>query len=334
MFCLDSSFFTYETTKSVVVKRRSLGIINRIAQALIIIYYVGTDYADKKFNCSTDADCEKYRSSNMPSGEITGKCLGEFSQCEIKGWCPSEDDSNSKDITAMKEVENFTIFIKNSIRFPRFNVKRGNIEPEMQDKTCHYHPVHNTSCPFFRVGDVLKEANASLSDIIKNGGEIGINIAWLCNLDLGVEKCKPKYSFTRLDTETKLSQGYNFRFAKYYMSADGEEFRTLHKAFAIRFDIIVSGDAGKFYIVPTLINIVAACTSVGLATVFCDIILLNFLNGSEQYKAKKFEEVSGPAQRSESHELKGSQITFKEEGKSCNDSGAYSSHSETLVCSH
>ncbi|KAG9272211.1 P2X purinoceptor 3-like [Astyanax mexicanus] len=400
MFCLDSSFFTYETTKSVVVKRRSLGIINRIAQALIIIYYVGyifihekayqdrdtgiesavmtkvkgfgrqhdqlmdvADYvhppqgaymfciitkmikthnqtqgrcheADKKFNCSTDADCEKYRSSNMPSGEITGKCLGEFSQCEIKGWCPSEDDSNSKDITAMKEVENFTIFIKNSIRFPRFNVKRGNIEPEMQDKTCHYHPVHNTSCPFFRVGDVLKEANASLSDIINNGGEIGINIAWLCNLDLGVEKCKPKYSFTRLDTETKLSHGYNFRFAKYYMSADGEEFRTLHKAFAIRFDIIVSGDAGKFYIVPTLINIVAACTSVGLATVFCDIILLNFLNGSEQYKAKKFEEVSGPAQRSESHELKGSQITFKEEGKSCNDSGAYSSHSETLVCSH
>lgn len=29
-------------------------------------------------------------------------------------------------------------------------------------------------------------------------------------------------------------------------------------------------------------------------TVLCDIILLNFLKGADQYKAKKFEEVSGP----------------------------------------
>eukprot|EP00063_Salmo_salar_P063733 XP_014038568.1 PREDICTED: P2X purinoceptor 3-like [Salmo salar] len=44
--------------------------------------------------------------------------------------------------------------------------------------------------------------------------------------------------------------------------------------------------------IPTLINMVAAFTSVGVGTVLCDIILLNFLKGAEQYKAKKFEEVS------------------------------------------
>lgn len=79
--------------------------------------------------------------------------------------------------------------------------------------------------------------------------------------------------------------------------------------------------AGKFDTVPTLINLVAAFTSVGLVgflirkddnnvfflllsafitlflnlclqgTVLCDVILLNFLKGAEQYKAKKFEEV-------------------------------------------
>lgn len=80
--------------------------------------------------------------------------------------------------------------------------------------------------------------------------------------------------------------------------------------------------AGKFNTIPTLINLVAAFTSVGLVricdqakdnknvfflfavsfdytlcylcrqgTVLCDIILLNFLKGAEQYKAKKFEEV-------------------------------------------
>lgn len=74
--------------------------------------------------------------------------------------------------------------------------------------------------------------------------------------------------------------------------------------------------AGKFNTVPFLINLVAAFTSVGLvrllwhvkinagkkayisdccillqATVFCDIILLNFHKGADEYKAKKFEEV-------------------------------------------
>lgn len=137
------------------------------------------------------------------------------------------------------------------------------------------------------------------------------------------------------------------RFAKYYQSEDGTEYRTLHKAFAIRFEIIVSGNvgrlcsdiryikqlmwhiwafvcltlriylqAGKFNAVPFLINLVTAFTSVGLvryakinagkkhteahisdcciflqATVLCDIILLNFHKGADEYKAKKFEEV-------------------------------------------
>ncbi|KAL7886177.1 hypothetical protein AOLI_G00064720 [Acnodon oligacanthus] len=387
-----SSFFTYETTKSVVVKRRSLGIINRIVQALIIIYFVGyvflyekayqdrdtgiesavmtkvkgfgfydnylmdvADYvippqgasvfciitrmvitrnqthglcheADGRFNCTTDKDCEKHLSSNLASGKITGKCVTEAQRCEIEGWCPAEDDTKKK--PPMKEVENFTIFIKNSIRFPRFNITRGNIGPKMENKnTCLYNPINNTSCPIFRVGDVLKYAGVNFSVIATTGGEIGINIGWVCNLDLGEKKCLPKYSFTQLDSAFKhnsFSKGFNFRFAKYYMSEDGREYRTLHKAFAIRFDILVSGNAGKFYIVPTLINIVAACTSVGLATIFCDIILLNFLKGSDQYKAKKFEEVSGSVSCSESHELHRVSHILKEEVKNSDDSGAYS----------
>ena len=37
-----TDFFTYETTKSVVVKSWSVGIVNRIIQLLIIIYFVGS----------------------------------------------------------------------------------------------------------------------------------------------------------------------------------------------------------------------------------------------------------------------------------------------------
>lgn len=37
------------------------------------------------------------------------------------------------------------------------------------------------------------------------------------------------------------------RFAKYYQSEDGTEYRTLHKAYAIHFEIIVSGNVGILY---------------------------------------------------------------------------------------
>lgn len=40
MNCI-SDFFTYETTKSVVVKSWTIGIINRAVQLLIISYFVG-----------------------------------------------------------------------------------------------------------------------------------------------------------------------------------------------------------------------------------------------------------------------------------------------------
>ncbi|KAF5904953.1 P2X purinoceptor 3-like, partial [Clarias magur] len=356
MFGWVAGFFTYETTKSVVVKSWSVGIINRVAQLLIIIYFVGwvfihekayqvrdtgiesavmtkvkgfgflndslvdvADYVtptqgasefciittmivtanqtqrtcpetDKKYNCSADHHCNQFIPKNLANGKITGKCITEAEQCEILGWCPAEDENQK--LNPMNEVENFTIFIKNSIRFPLFNVTRGNIGPNT-NMDCLYDPIKNSDCPIFKVDDVLKYAGEDINHISQNGGEIGINIAWMCNLDQHVDNCKPKYTFTRLDSAFKnsnISTGYNFRFAKYYKSEDGKDFRTLFKAFAIRFDILVTGNAGKFHLIPTVINVVAACTSVGLATVLCDIILLNFLKGAKQYKARKFEE--------------------------------------------
>ncbi|KAJ0002989.1 hypothetical protein NQD34_008138 [Periophthalmus magnuspinnatus] len=165
-------------------------------------------------------------------------------------------------------------------------------------KNCTYHPEENPFCPIFRVEDILNYTGQTVEKLIEKGGEIGINIEWKCNLDIDLDYCVPLYSFTRLDKpfeKNAVSKGYNFRFARYYKSDNGTEYRTLYKVFAIRFDVMVTGNAGKFDMVPTLINVVAALTCLGLGTVFCDIILLNFLKGAKQYKARKFEEVS-PAQ--------------------------------------
>ncbi|XP_003444751.1 P2X purinoceptor 3a [Oreochromis niloticus] len=400
-----TDFFTYETTKSVVVKSWSVGIINRIVQLLIITYFVGwvfihekayqssdtniessvmtkvkgfgylqnqnqnenyqnrvMDVADyvsppqgsgvfciitklivtenqfqgrctetgKKFRCSSDKDCQKYVGSNLYNGVITGACLKNSNEshgmCEMEGWCPAENDAI--EIEPM-DVNNFTIFIKNSIRFPLFNVTRGNFPPTMtaeQIKKCIYHPEDDPLCPIFRVGDVLHHTGQNITELLSRGGEIGINIQWECNLDLNIENCIPKYSFTRLDApfaKNAVSKGYNFRFAKYFKTENGTEFRTLHKAFAIRFDVMVTGKAGKFNTIPTMINLVAAFTSIGLGAVLCDIILLNFLKGAEQYKAKKFEEVSEAQIEASIAQSPGSQLSLKCMKSSC-DSGALS----------
>uniref|UniRef100_A0A3B5B5I4 P2X purinoceptor n=1 Tax=Stegastes partitus TaxID=144197 RepID=A0A3B5B5I4_9TELE len=343
-----TDFFTYETTKSVVVKSWSVGIINRIVQLLIITYFVGWVFIYEKAYQVTDTGIESsvmtkvkgfgyhnnrvmdvadYVSppqgtgvfcimtkliitenqfqgrcpehnisplflSHIP-GVITGVCVKNESEskgwCEIEGWYLCSEP--------MLDVKNFTIFIKNSIRFPLFDITRGNFPSSMTSneiKTCTYHPETHRLCPIFRVGDVLNYTGQNVADLSEKGGEIGINIQWKCNLDTDIENCKPEYTFTRLDApfaKNAVSKGYNFRFAKYFKTDNGTEFRTLHKAYAIRFDVMVTGNAGKFNTIPTLINLVAAFTSVGLGTVLCDVILLNFLKGADQYKAKKFEEV-------------------------------------------
>ncbi|XP_034087720.1 P2X purinoceptor 3-like [Gymnodraco acuticeps] len=398
MWSCIKDFFTYETTKSVVVKSWTIGIINRVVQLLIITYFIGwvfvnekayqvrdtaiessvmtkvkgfgvyndklMDVADyvtptqgasvfciitkmittenqvqgycpesEKFNCTQDSNCKRLRNKPGSYGILTGRCVhfkGTIKMCEIKGWCPAEIDTIKT--TPMMEVENFTIFIKNSIRFPTFNYTKGNFLTTITNdyiKTCNFDMVNNTYCPIFKVGDVVRYAQQNFTKLANKGGVIGIKIGWVCDLDKSDDQCNPSYSFTRLDAMSQknaVSPGYNFRFAKYFKMDNGTEYRTLVKAYAIRFDVLVNGNAGKFNMIPTLINMVAAFTSVGVGTVLCDIILLNFLKGAEQYKAKKFEEVSDNPLDSQSNGLYRSQLSLRhtEYMMRSSDSGAFS----------
>ncbi|XP_013862272.1 P2X purinoceptor 3a [Austrofundulus limnaeus] len=282
---------------------------------------------DKKFACETDEDCAQHVGSVLSNGMMTGNCYKSSNEskgmCEIEGWCPAENDNVNVE---PMDLKNFTIFIKNSIRFPLFNVTRGNFPPTMDIKNCTNNEK-DPFCPIFRVEDVLKKIQRDWTQLAVKGGEIGINIEWQCNLDENIEKCVPKYSFSRLDApfeKNKISKGYNFRYAKYFKTQNGTEYRTLHKVYAVRFDIMVTGKAGKFSLVPTVINIVAALTSIGMGTVLCDIILLNCLNGADRYKAKKFEEVIEDQTTQTVSPSPDSQLSLKPGMKSSCDSGAIS----------
>eukprot|EP00076_Gallus_gallus_P004873 NP_001316145.1 P2X purinoceptor 3 [Gallus gallus] len=360
--CL-ADFFSYETTKSVVVKSWVVGVVNRVVQLLILSYFIGwvflhekayqvrdtviessvvtkvkgigkygnrvldtADYvtppqgtsvfvvvtkqiltenqeqgvcpeSEAAYRCASNRDCQG-KARTTGSGVLTGRCVPynvSLHTCEIRGWCPPEVDT--VDVPVMLEAENFTLFIKNSVRFPLFGFEKANLPPQVSAgelQRCRFHPEQQPLCPILRLGDVARFAGQDFASLAATGGVLGIKIGWVCDLDRAWELCLPRYSFTRLDSVTQHSPGspgYNFRHARYYRGHNGTELRTLTKAFGIRFDVLVYGNAGKFGIVPTLINTVAAFTSIGVGTVLCDIILLNFLKGAEHYKARKFEEV-------------------------------------------
>ncbi|POI25229.1 hypothetical protein CIB84_011021, partial [Bambusicola thoracicus] len=229
-----------------------------------------------------------------PTGLMTGKCVNynaSLKTCEIFGWCPAEVDYHVPNPALLPEVEKFTIFIKNSITFPKFKVSRRNIVESITTqylKKCTYHKVTDSLCPMFELGYVVKESGQNFSMLAVKGGVVGITIDWNCDLDWPIRYCKPIYQFHGLyNDDSTVSPGFNFRYAKYYRE-DGMEKRTLYKVFGIRFDILVNGKAGKFDIIPTMTTIGSGIGIFGVASVLCDLLLLHFLQGRDYYKQKKF----------------------------------------------
>uniref|UniRef100_A0A665TFQ6 P2X purinoceptor n=1 Tax=Echeneis naucrates TaxID=173247 RepID=A0A665TFQ6_ECHNA len=218
---------------------------------------------------------------SLPSltGIKTGLCLNSTGTCEIHAWCPLEYSK-----TLRNKAENFTIYIKNFIRFPKSNVFETTDDSYL--KRCSYDRENHPYCPIFRLGDVISWAGHDFQSMAVKGGSVGILIEWNCDLDKDSSQCNPQYSFTRLDMNlnNSVTSGYNFRYARYYKDQNGETYRTLYKVYGIRFDIMINGQAGKFNIIPTIIAIGS-----GVGAFTCDMILLYMMNTSSFYRERKFE---------------------------------------------
>uniref|UniRef100_A0A8C3S7L5 P2X purinoceptor n=1 Tax=Chelydra serpentina TaxID=8475 RepID=A0A8C3S7L5_CHESE len=166
--------------------------------------------------------------------------------------------------------------------FPICRTNVLNTDDDFYLKTCHYSAQHRY-CPIFHLGKLVSWAGNNFQDMASEGGVIGIQIEWDCDLDKPPSECNPHYSFSRLDNkfaEKSISSGYNFRFAKYYRDADAVEYRTLIKAYGIRFDVMVNGKAGKFNIIPTIINVGSGLALMG-AVSKCIILFMDEIKASE-----------------------------------------------------
>ncbi|ETE58178.1 P2X purinoceptor 1, partial [Ophiophagus hannah] len=213
------------------------------------------DYHPESEVCNNDSTLKKGQRI------MTGKCVN-FSRtqktCEIFGWCPVEIDDNIPNPPLLLEAGKFTLFIKNSITFPKFGVSRRNLVEQVSErylKKCVYHKNKDPLCPVFNLGYMVEESGQNFSQVAFKGGIVGITINWDCDLDWPLKYCIPVYKFHRLYSEnSNVSPGYNFRYARYYRE-NGRDMRILYKVFGIRFDILVNGKAGKFDIIPTMTTI-------------------------------------------------------------------------------
>nr|XP_031298525.1 P2X purinoceptor 7 [Camelus dromedarius] len=235
------------------------------------------EYPTRGTICSSDQGCKKGWMDPKSKGMQTGRCIeyeGKLKTCEVFAWCPVEAVENAPEPALLGSAENFTVLIKNNIHFPGHNYTTRNILPGL-NFTCTFHKTQNPQCPIFRLGDIFQETGDNFSVVAIQGGIMGIEIYWDCNLDKWSHHCRPKYSFRRLDDKTANETaypGYNFRYAKYYKENNVEK-RTLIKVFGIRFDVLVFGTGGKFDIIQLIVYIGSTLSYFGLATLFIDFLI-------------------------------------------------------------
>jgi len=256
--------------------------------------------------CDDDDDCSP---ALMPvrngNGVRTGKCVvsdrnGKVKVCEIYGWCPTEVDkipmpdlhlSGKKPL--LEEAKNFTLLLKNQISFPKFKVQRRNVNTGNNSflKNCIHDGDSNKNCPVFVLNDIIKDCGDTFEDVAFFGAVYGILLKWDCNLDYSLDDCVPTYSFKRLDDPiSPISPGFNFRYASYYV-VDGKRYRILTKAYGLKFEVIVSGRAGKFSPAPLFTNLGAGLALLGIASVMCDLIVMYCLKKRKQYKNYKYQRI-------------------------------------------
>ncbi|XP_059179557.1 P2X purinoceptor 4-like isoform X2 [Physella acuta] len=272
--------------------------------------YCSEDPTIQDVQCKTDSDCERIKGYIMPGGNgpITGKCVnstGHNKTCEIFGWCPVENPALYKNLTEpiLAGSQNFTVFIKNNIEFPKFKVMRRNVldfyTSDADLGNCRWNRSDSKGkyCPIFVLDDIANDAGVKYDDLTIQGGVMQVIIDWTCDLDYSIDKCLPQYTFRRLDRgDYSIAKGFNFRYADKYAFKENDtiiQYRNLYKATGIIFVVTVQGKAGKFSVVPLILNLGSGMALLVVSTIICDFIVLYVLKARKFYREKKYLDVQG-----------------------------------------
>jgi len=258
-------------------------------------FFVTTNFLDTspqhRSICSgktNDTKCPCSELSPTDSGIETGECDNSTGFCKLYAWCPLENDvpvgTYPKNI--LVGVANFTVFIRVTVRFTKYGVIRDNANGTKLT------PGYN----LFTLEEMVEKTGNLFSEFNAMGGVIIVQVKWDCNFDKSEEECQPKFEFKRVDDpNNQFSGGYNFRYAHHYFISNAQseltEYRDLFKVYGIRFLFLVTGQAGKFSLVPLLINIGSGLALLSIASLIADFITLYLLPDRVFYRKMKYESV-------------------------------------------
>jgi hypothetical protein len=163
---------------------------------------------------------------------MTGSsCNVATGQCQIYAWGPvetkAEDNSSLQlgyynqitqvraccampvaSLTAMQTPQ-FTVFIKNNVLFPHFDVEFTNLQNGNLNSTylstCHWDPKAQPYCPIFTMQSIATAARVqNFSQLIPAGAIIAVQLNWICDLDVSTTDCVPTWTFNRLDAASSV----------------------------------------------------------------------------------------------------------------------------------
>ncbi|MEJ1283408.1 purinergic receptor P2X ligand-gated ion channel 6 [Cricetulus griseus] len=294
-------FLDYKTEKYVMTRNCRVGVSQRLLQLGVVAYVIGWALLVKKGYQEWDLDPQISVITKLKGVSVT-----QIKELENRLWDvadfvkPSQDGPQDKQNDAnilsilrkplLVQAKNFTLFIKNTVTFSKFNFSKTNALDTWDStyfKHCRYDPHSSPYCPVFRIGDLVAMAGGDFEDLALLGGAVGISIHWDCDLDSRGPDCCPRYSFQLQE------RGYNFRTANHWWEPSGVEARSLLKLYGIRFDILVTGkvlfragegslevwedspsprgsagvsQAGKFALIPTAITLGTGAAWLGMVS--------------------------------------------------------------------
>ncbi|TGZ71469.1 hypothetical protein CRM22_002621 [Opisthorchis felineus] len=193
----------------------------------------------------------------------------------------------------MSAVLNYTVFIKNTIEFPYFNKASQNILKWMNGtylNTCLYNPKHEKDrlCPNFRIKDILDLSGGNAYRLLRHGGVIAITIEWMCDLDLPIERCLPRYNFHQLDGSDHDRHDHQSVIEGLSMEIQrplSRNSRLFSRVNGIQFWVIVNGEAARFNLFIFTMSFGSNLALLGLASIICDYLLFHCTRDGKRYTA-------------------------------------------------
>jgi len=242
-------------------------------------------------SCSPD----KYYQMGVPNGT----CDFSTSRCFMNAWCPMENDFDMGNY--LDPVEQFTVFAKINVQFPKYNIGVSNTNGTKGQTTKGFN--------LWTIADMLQMAGTSFNEIKANGAILLVTAHFECNFDRSSSECVPSFSFARIDAVSALSPGFNFRYVDHYWMPDPtvtdgplpghRQYRDLLKVYGIRTIYVINGTGAKFDIVPLILNLASGLALLGVATVICDFLALYIMPEKKKYNHAKYEDVEQDVQNSE-----------------------------------